>query len=131
MTGSFSAVVSCAAGHGWGARGQAGQLKFQLRQAWFRRLRGLWDINPEDYNLPGVDEIVSHVVDNVGNGDIILLHDGSPGDNEDRSQTVAAVPTIIDTLRSLGYSFGALVTTSGATRTPTGPTGPNVPIGRE
>ncbi len=88
----------------------------------------LWDVNPEDYTLPGTDTIVSRVVDNVSNGAIVLLHDGSPGDNEDRSQTVAALPTIIDTLRSLGYSFGALSDTSGAV---TGPSGPSVPIGRE
>jgi peptidoglycan/xylan/chitin deacetylase (PgdA/CDA1 family) len=88
----------------------------------------LWDVNPEDYTLPGVDTIVSRVVNSVNNGDIVLLHDGSPGDDEDRSQTVAAVPMIIDQLRARGFSFGGLVTVSGAA---TGPTGPSVPIGRE
>jgi peptidoglycan/xylan/chitin deacetylase (PgdA/CDA1 family) len=88
----------------------------------------LWDVNPEDYTLPGTDAIVSRVVNNVSNGDIILMHDGSPDSTEDRSETVAALPTIIDTLRSLGYSFGSLSTVSGAT---TGPTGPRVPIGGE
>jgi peptidoglycan/xylan/chitin deacetylase (PgdA/CDA1 family) len=91
----------------------------------------LWDVNPEDYTLPGVDTIVSRVVNAVTPDDIILMHDGSPGDDEDRSQTVAALPIIIDTLRSLGYSFGSLVTTAGASSAPTGPTGPDVPIGRE
>ena len=93
----------------------------------------LWDVNPEDYTLPGTDQIVSRVVNNVSNNAIILLHDSAPTNErpEDRSQTVAALPTIIDTLRSLGYSFGTLATTSGATSTPTGPTGPRVPIGGE
>jgi peptidoglycan/xylan/chitin deacetylase (PgdA/CDA1 family) len=88
----------------------------------------LWDVNPEDYTLPGTDEIVSRVVNNVSDGAIILMHDGSSDVTEDRSETVAAVPRIVDTLRSLGYSFGALSTVSGAT---TGPTGPRVPIGGE
>jgi peptidoglycan-N-acetylglucosamine deacetylase len=88
----------------------------------------LWDVNPSDFDRPGVDSIVSQVVNTVSPGAIVLLHDGSPGDNEDRSQTAAAVPIIIDTLQSLGYSFGALATTSGAS---TGPTGPSVVIGRE
>jgi peptidoglycan-N-acetylglucosamine deacetylase len=93
----------------------------------------LWDVNPEDYTTPGTDVIVSRVVDNVSNGDIVLMHDGSPDGSEDRSQTVAAVPTIIDQLRVLGYKFGTLSTTSAgaATATPTGPTGPPVAIGGE
>jgi len=90
----------------------------------------LWDVDPSDFDLPGVDAIVSRVVNNVSNGAIVLLHDGSPGDNEDRSQTVAAVPQIIDTLRAAGYSFGSLATVSGAA-TPNAPTGPAVPIGPE
>jgi len=90
----------------------------------------LWDVNPEDYTVPGTDTIVSRVVNTVSPGAIILLHDGSPGDNEDRSQTVAALPVIIDTLRSVGYSFGALATTSGVAAA-NAPTGPDVPIGRE
>jgi peptidoglycan-N-acetylglucosamine deacetylase len=88
----------------------------------------LWDVNPSDFDRPGVDSIVNQVVSNVSPGAIILLHDGSPDDTEDRSQTVAAVPIIVDRLQSMGYSFGALATVSGAT---TGPTGPSVVIGRE
>jgi peptidoglycan/xylan/chitin deacetylase (PgdA/CDA1 family) len=90
----------------------------------------LWDVNPEDYNMPGTDVIVSSVVNSVSNGSIVLLHDGSQETTFDRSQTVAALPTIIDTLRAAGYSFGSLSTVSGAA-TPNAPTGPTVPIGRE
>jgi peptidoglycan/xylan/chitin deacetylase (PgdA/CDA1 family) len=93
----------------------------------------LWDVNPSDFDMPGTDVIVSRVVDNVSNNAIILLHDGSQETDFDRSQTVAALPTIIDTLRAAGYSFGALSTTSAgaATATPTGPTGPTVAVGGE
>jgi peptidoglycan-N-acetylglucosamine deacetylase len=93
----------------------------------------LWDVNPSDFDMPGTDVIVSRVVDNVSNNAIILLHDGSQEADFDRSQTVAALPTIIDTLRAAGYSFGALSTTSAgaATATPTGPTGPTVAVGGE
>jgi peptidoglycan-N-acetylglucosamine deacetylase len=90
----------------------------------------LWDVNPSDFNMPGTDVIVSSVVNNVRNGSIVLLHDGSQETNFDRSQTVAALPTIIDTLRAAGYSFGSLSTVSGAP-TPNAPTGPTVPIGPE
>ena len=37
----------------------------------------LWDVNPPDFTMPGTDVIVSRVVDNVSDGAIILLHDGS------------------------------------------------------
>jgi peptidoglycan/xylan/chitin deacetylase (PgdA/CDA1 family) len=90
----------------------------------------LWDVNPSDFTMPGTDVIVSSVVNNVRNGSIVLLHDGSQETTFDRSQTVAAVPTIIDTLRAAGYSFGSLSTVSGAA-TPNAPTGPTVPIGPE
>ena len=70
----------------------------------------------------------ARVVDNVSDGDIILLHDGSPDGSEDRSQTVAALPVIIDTLRARGFEFGTLSTTTGAR---SGPTGPDVVIGGE
>jgi peptidoglycan-N-acetylglucosamine deacetylase len=90
----------------------------------------LYDVDPQDFNMPGTDVIVSSVVNNVSNGSIVLLHDGSQETNFDRSQTVAALPTIIDTLRAAGYSFGSLSTVSGAA-TPNAPTGPTVPIGPE
>lgn len=90
----------------------------------------LWDVDPADFTTPGTDVIVSRVVDNVSPGAIILLHDGSQETNFDRSQTVAALPTIIDTLRARGYSFGSLATVAGSA-VPNAPTGPNVPIGPE
>jgi peptidoglycan-N-acetylglucosamine deacetylase len=90
----------------------------------------LWDVDSSDFTMPGTDVIVSRVVDNVRNGSIVLFHDGSQETDFDRSQTVAALPTIIDTLREAGYSFGALSTVSGAA-TPNAPTGPTVPIGPE
>jgi peptidoglycan/xylan/chitin deacetylase (PgdA/CDA1 family) len=80
----------------------------------------LWNVDPRDWTRPGTDVIVSNVVDNVRPDAIILLHDGGG----DRSQTVAALPTIIDTLRARGYEFGRLSTTSG-------PAGPNVALSRE
>lgn len=91
----------------------------------------LWDVDSSDWTMPGVNAIVSNVVSTVKPNAIILFHDGSPGDDEDRSQTVAALPTVIDSLRSVGYSFGSLVTNVGASSTPAGPTGPSVPIGPE
>jgi peptidoglycan/xylan/chitin deacetylase (PgdA/CDA1 family) len=87
----------------------------------------LWDIDPADFTMPGTDVIVSRVVDNVTDGAIVLLHDGSPDGSGDRSQTVAALPTIIDTLRARGFQFGTLSTSAG----PLGPTGPDVAISRE
>jgi len=64
----------------------------------------LWNVDPRDWSRPGTAEIVRRVVDNVRNGDVVIMHDGGG----DRSQTVAAVGTIIDTLRSRGYGFETL-----------------------
>ena len=59
-------------------------------------------VDPDDWRLPGVDRIVNRTIDHVvqGQGNVILLHDGGG----DRSQTVAALPRIIEGLRSRGYT---------------------------
>jgi peptidoglycan-N-acetylglucosamine deacetylase len=60
-----------------------------------------WDVDPRDWSRPGTGAIYSIVVNNAGNGSIILQHDG--GGN--RSQTIAALPQEIATLRRRGYQF--------------------------
>ncbi|MFJ9697319.1 polysaccharide deacetylase family protein [Kitasatospora sp. NPDC101183] len=64
----------------------------------------LWSVDPQDWARPGAGAIESRVLRNVRPGSVILMHDGGG----DRSQTVAALPTIISTLKARGYSFGVL-----------------------
>jgi peptidoglycan/xylan/chitin deacetylase (PgdA/CDA1 family) len=59
----------------------------------------IWDVDPRDWSRPGSGEIYSRVVSNTKPGSIILLHDGGG----DRSQTVAALPDIVRSLRARGY----------------------------
>lgn len=61
-----------------------------------------WTVDPSDYTQPGTATIVSRVNQSARPGGIVLLHDG--GGN--RSQTVAALPAIIESLRGAGYEFG-------------------------
>jgi peptidoglycan/xylan/chitin deacetylase (PgdA/CDA1 family) len=58
-----------------------------------------WDVDPADWMRPGMDVIISRVLSGTKNGSIILMHDG--GGN--RSQTVAALPTIIEQLQQRGF----------------------------
>jgi len=60
-----------------------------------------WDVDPTDWSTPGTGAIYSRVVGAARPGSIVLMHDG--GGN--RSETLAALPQIVDTLRSRGYSF--------------------------
>ncbi len=69
-------------------------------------------IDPEDYELPGADVIFQRVKQQRRNGSIILLHDAGG----DRSQTVAALPKIIDYLRSRGDQIVSVSTLLGTTR---------------
>lgn len=55
-------------------------------------------IDPDDWERPGADAIVDRVKNQRPNGSVILLHDAGG----DRSQTVAALPRIIDYLRARG-----------------------------
>jgi peptidoglycan-N-acetylglucosamine deacetylase len=59
----------------------------------------LWSADTEDYLQPGVPTIVQRALEGAQPGAILLMHDG--GGN--RSQTVAALPTIIKRLRARGY----------------------------
>jgi len=61
----------------------------------------MWDWNSFDYNKPGVDKIVSNVLNNTRSGYDILLHDGPKA----REQTVAALPLIIEGLKKKGLGF--------------------------
>jgi peptidoglycan-N-acetylglucosamine deacetylase len=61
----------------------------------------LWNDDPQDWSMPGVNTIVNRVLQQVGDGSIILMHDG--GGN--RWQTVAALPIIIEWLQSHGFRF--------------------------
>ncbi len=60
-----------------------------------------WDVDPRDWSRPGTGAILSNVLGNAHSGSIILQHDGGG----DRSETLAALPTEIDTLRARGYTF--------------------------
>ena len=52
------------------------------------------------------DKIVKNILDGVENGDIILLHDGNRLiKGSDRSQTVKALPAIIELLQQKGYQL--------------------------
>jgi len=61
----------------------------------------LWDVDPQDWRKPGERAIVSEVLRSTRAGSVILLHDG--GGN--RTQTVRALPIIIDVLQARGYVF--------------------------
>jgi peptidoglycan-N-acetylglucosamine deacetylase len=60
-----------------------------------------WDVDPADWSNPGGAAVYSRIVGAAQPGSIILMHDGGG----DRSGTLAALPSIIDTLRARGYRF--------------------------
>lgn len=73
--------------------------------AWQRELEGrmevlpvLWSVDPLDWTTENVDEIVSKVVTEVEEGDIILLHDCY-------ASSVEAALRIVDILQKEGYEF--------------------------
>src|SRR5712664_1276927 len=74
-------------------------------------------IDPDDWSLQdgkpiAAKEIVDSVLRQVNKGNIVLLHDGGG----DRSQTLAALPLIINALREKGYQFVSVSDLIGKTR---------------
>ena len=72
----------------------------------------LENIDPQDWAKPGADIIVQRVKQQRRDGSIILLHDAGG----DRSQTVTALPRILDWLRTRGDSVVPLSTLLGTSR---------------
>ena len=63
------------------------------------------DVYPRDPYMPGIDKIVRRIIKRVEPGSIIIMHDGGTWGKVDRSQTIGAVPLVIDELRENGYEF--------------------------
>jgi peptidoglycan-N-acetylglucosamine deacetylase len=60
-----------------------------------------WDVDPQDWSLPGTSTIVSRVLSGVRPGSIVLQHfAGGP-----RYQTLNALPAEISALKARGYKF--------------------------
>lgn len=80
-------------------------------------------VDAEDWQRPGVDAIVHNVLGGIETtnpdrkGQVVLLHDGGG----ERSQTIAALPRIIDGLRAQGYDFVTVSALAGLTRAQTMP----------
>ncbi len=63
-----------------------------------------WDVDPRDWSLPGSGAIYTDVVAHARNGSIVLMHDGGGP----RSETLAALPRLIDALRARGFRFATV-----------------------
>jgi peptidoglycan/xylan/chitin deacetylase (PgdA/CDA1 family) len=63
-----------------------------------------WDVDPFDWQTPGSGAVYSRIVGAARAGSIVLMHDGGGP----RGGTLAALPSIIDTLRARGYRFATV-----------------------
>jgi peptidoglycan/xylan/chitin deacetylase (PgdA/CDA1 family) len=77
----------------------SGGLIAEARRMGFTTIQ--WNVDPRDWARPGTSAIYANVVDNARNGSIIIQHDGGG----DRSETLAALPREISTLRHRGFQF--------------------------
>lgn len=58
-------------------------------------------VDPGDWEEPGVDSIIARTLHQLDRGNVVLLHDGGG----DRSQTVAALGPLIDSLHARGLTL--------------------------
>lgn len=66
----------------------------------------LWDVDTLDWTKPGANSIANTAISGAHPGAVILMHDGGG----ERSQTVAALKTVLNTLSQRGYRFESLPT---------------------
>ncbi|MFN8465790.1 MAG: polysaccharide deacetylase family protein [Caldilineaceae bacterium] len=76
-------------------RAEAGELGYTLVT---------WTIDPRDWSRPGAAAIAQRVISRASPGGVVVMHDGGG----DRTQTVAALETILTELGAQGYQFRAL-----------------------
>jgi cellulose synthase/poly-beta-1,6-N-acetylglucosamine synthase-like glycosyltransferase/peptidoglycan/xylan/chitin deacetylase (PgdA/CDA1 family)/spore germination protein YaaH len=71
-------------------------------------------IDPDDWQRPGTDQIVKRVVEGAesGEGNIVLLHDSGG----DRTQTIKAIPRIVEELHKRGFEFVSVAQLLGRSR---------------
>ena len=68
----------------------------------------LWSIDTLDWSQMEAENIVNNVVENVRNGDIILMHS-----NSDKIENLQALPLIIEALQESGFEIVDLETLLG------------------
>jgi peptidoglycan/xylan/chitin deacetylase (PgdA/CDA1 family) len=64
----------------------------------------MWDIDSQDWQLPGGWAVALNVLNYVEPGDIVLMHDGGG----DRIQTILALEAILEDLSARGYRFQSI-----------------------
>jgi peptidoglycan/xylan/chitin deacetylase (PgdA/CDA1 family) len=70
-----------------------------LRQA--NMIMALWTDDPGDWSSPGATKIERRTLDRIGNGAVILIHDGI-------TQTLDILPDLIHKVRARGFEFVSL-----------------------
>ncbi|MNP71099.1 Peptidoglycan-N-acetylglucosamine deacetylase [compost metagenome] len=63
-----------------------------------------WDVDSLDWKGLGKEKVKRNVLSSVGPGSIVLHHGGG-GVGSDLTGTIKALPDIIRSLKSRGYSF--------------------------
>ena len=106
ITNAFSAISSAGGGDTTVLRPPYGDFNAQawLDSAGTLSASVIWNLDSLDWELPGVDTIVSNCTNGAWSGSIILMHDG--GGNRD--QDLKALPKILKKLTDEGYEFVTL-----------------------
>jgi len=65
----------------------------------------LGDVYPQDTTRPGAGEIARRILTRVRPGSIVIMHDGVPYGQADRSQSVEATQMVIEALTKKSYRF--------------------------
>ena len=76
-----------------------------------------WNVDPQDWAQPGAARIATRVASQMQERSVVLLHDGGG----DRSQTLAALPQIIENLKRRGYLFTTVDGLDGSIGSPYAP----------
>ncbi len=77
------------------------RIRLPLMLSQLKKTHVLWNVDPRDYEATDSHVVVTHVLEHVRPGAIVLLHDGGG----DRSLTIEATAQLIPKLQAQGYRF--------------------------
>lgn len=80
------------------------QILHQLNHWGYRVV--MWTVVPEDWVRPGINMVTQRVLNHVGNGALIVLHDGYYGGQDVAQTVVNLIPQLLDQ----GYRFVTIET---------------------
>jgi len=67
-----------------------------------------WNLDPKDYSDSSAENVADHILENIGPGKVILLHDGRQNQNDQLHVTINALDQVIQKTKNMNLKFSTI-----------------------